>query len=448
MRTFLSLLPAAFLLPAAARFLHSIPEDTYALPKSRVIFLNSLPLLNEQAQKWLKDGLRGGHLEFLDQPWKENNWPSHSSRKEIDSGKPPSDDISMTDPLSLAADDYTLEHMKIGPNESYLCLIPKPTVNLPSSSEEDIPDSEMTPGRSWSLLQPLSGTCLYHRQGWFTYSYCHNEQIRQFKEAVQSNPHISGGYKPEEDPEWESYTLGKAPKPGADLTLAEQDAHAANLELARIAGSRYLVQRWGDGTMCDKTGKSREVEVQFHCSMTMTDTILFVKEAKTCSYVLVVHTPRLCGEPGFKSRRERSEESLIRCREIVQSMPDLQANIPDADHPLKVPSQKTVSPPPSKDKPIDTEQKDKLYNELLRKTLEAIMASKDGKLQPEMVAIQELSDDKQVIVEILDEDSMTEGQAEALEKLRDALRTAGYDVEVEGNGDSRKEDEQNKRSLN
>lgn len=37
---------------------------------------------------------------------------------------------------------------------------------------------------------------------------------------------------------------------------------AANLELARGAGSRYLVQRWGDGTMCDKTGKPREVEVQ------------------------------------------------------------------------------------------------------------------------------------------------------------------------------------------
>ena len=56
--------------------------------------------------------------------------------------------------------------------------------------------------------------------------------------------------------------MGKAPKPGADLTLAEQDARAANLELARIAGSQYLVQRWGDGTLCDKTGKSREVEVQ------------------------------------------------------------------------------------------------------------------------------------------------------------------------------------------
>ena len=35
-----------------------------------------------------------------------------------------------------------------------------------------------------------------------------------------------------------------------------------NLELARGAGSRYLVQRWGDGTYCDKTGRKREVEIQ------------------------------------------------------------------------------------------------------------------------------------------------------------------------------------------
>lgn len=44
--------------------------------------------------------------------------------------------------------------------------------------------------------------------------------------------------------------------------MAEQNAQAANLELARTAGSRYLVQRWGDGTICDKTNAPREVEVQ------------------------------------------------------------------------------------------------------------------------------------------------------------------------------------------
>lgn len=65
--------------------------------------------------------------------------------------------------------------------------------------------------------------------------------------------------------QWEAYTLGKAPTnsdTGADLTVTDQNAHAAGLELVRNAGSHYLVQRWGDGTICDKTGKSREVEVQ------------------------------------------------------------------------------------------------------------------------------------------------------------------------------------------
>lgn len=38
---------------------------------------------------------------------------------------------------------------------------------------------------------------------------------------------------------------------------------AANkLELARGAGQRYLVQRWEDGTACDKTGVPRKIEVQ------------------------------------------------------------------------------------------------------------------------------------------------------------------------------------------
>lgn len=55
----------------AARFLHSLPEDTYAFPKYRVSFLNGLPVLKDTAERWLQDGLRGGELEFLDQSWKD-----------------------------------------------------------------------------------------------------------------------------------------------------------------------------------------------------------------------------------------------------------------------------------------------------------------------------------------------------------------------------------------
>jgi hypothetical protein len=64
--------------------------------------------------------------------------------------------------------------------------------------------------------------------------------------------------------QWEAYDLGRAPEPGSsvDLSRADHGAVAGNLELARGTGSRYLVQRWGDGTVCDKTGKRREIEVQ------------------------------------------------------------------------------------------------------------------------------------------------------------------------------------------
>ena len=50
----------------------------------------------------------------------------------------------------------------MGPDTSYLCLIPPPPLDSPTSpsSEEQ---EDVTPMQSWSLLQPLSGKCLYVR---------------------------------------------------------------------------------------------------------------------------------------------------------------------------------------------------------------------------------------------------------------------------------------------
>lgn len=79
---------AASLLPASARLLHSLPEDTYAFPKFRVAFLNSLPVLNETAERWLKEGLPGGELEFLDKPWRDIDRHSSSHPKKIGPGEP------------------------------------------------------------------------------------------------------------------------------------------------------------------------------------------------------------------------------------------------------------------------------------------------------------------------------------------------------------------------
>ena len=57
--------------------------------------------------------------------------------------------------------NYTLEYMRMGPKDLYLCLIPKPLDHTPSVAQEDLPELETTPSRSWSLLESLSGTCLY-----------------------------------------------------------------------------------------------------------------------------------------------------------------------------------------------------------------------------------------------------------------------------------------------
>jgi len=441
-----SLLALAFTFQlTVARLLHSLPEDTFAFPKYRVTFLNGLPVLNETAQRWLQHGLPGGELEFLDQPWAQD---TSSSPMEIGTIE-----HQATQPMSPQASDVSLERMKIGPQNSYLCLIPRALDAAPPTPEDDL-ETDTTPVRSWSLLQPLSGTCLYHRQGWFTYSYCHNEQIRQFRELLPpSHPHPPGGYRPEEDPGSEAYVLGRAPptpEHGVDLNLADLDAHAANLELARGAGSRYLVQRWGEGTVCDKTGKEREVEVQFHCSMTMPDTILFVKEAKTCSYVLIIHTPRLCSEPGFKSRLESREESPIRCREIVDSQPEDQQHLPDADFPSTLAHRKYVLPTAKEGSSASNTPariKDE-YTEALKRALDVLLTKglklHDGEL-PQLI-IEGLSEDGEVIFEFVDDYPFGGGAGE--DWLADTVHSAGVD-ETKGDkpGRERDNDEHNNKQT-
>lgn len=77
---------------------HSTPEDLYAFPKYRVTFLNGLPVLNETAQQWIREGLLGGELEFLEEPWEEEHVIRiDNSPKSISSGDVPEDELSHTD---------------------------------------------------------------------------------------------------------------------------------------------------------------------------------------------------------------------------------------------------------------------------------------------------------------------------------------------------------------
>ncbi|KAF8274961.1 hypothetical protein EI94DRAFT_1768293 [Lactarius quietus] len=435
-----------------ARLFQSLPDDLYSSPKYSVTFLNGLPLLNETAERWLREGLYGGEPEFLDHP---TQWQDPPPFKHIDAGD------GTTQAQVKSTQDYTIELMKMGPRDTYLCFIPPSTKQEPQPPEESI--TEVPASHSWSLLQPLDGTCLYHRQGWFTYAYCHNSHVRQFREMIHSRPMVPGkAYEIEEDPDWEAYDLGRAPESSSsvDLSRADHGAVTANLELARGTGSRYLVQRWGDGTVCDKTGKRREIEVQFHCSMTMTDSIMFVKETKTCHYILVINTPRLCGEPGFKSRVDQHEEALIRCREVVDAatLANADNQLPESNLPYRQRRAPASSNPPppldaAENRPGRNDDSTLDQNDLLRRALETILqnaagnpaagigAGAGGGVEPRVVV--EDVGDGEMLIEFISEVQMNdradlERSVEELSRLmdsnmfEDALRAVGFDVRDEG----------------
>lgn len=212
----------------------------------------------------------------------------------------------------------------------------------------------------------------------------------------------------------------------------------------------------------------------------MTDSILLVREAKTCSYVLVVQTPRLCGEPGFRSRKETREESLVRCRQIINHPSDQvspsestqlehrqtaeQANLNESDHPLHLLNRQSrfIIPTPA---PLQSslgsssgDKGDDQWDDFWKRAVEALMKS------PEM---QELSgnnpqvfldrgENGEIVIEILEEipmdgsgDGAVQGDvtAEEYARLTDVLRSAIFDFKREGEteeeSDQDWEDEEN-----
>lgn len=144
--------------------------------------------------------------------------------------------------------------------------------------------------------------------------YCHNNYVRQFHQAPGGKPGPNG-YEPKEDTTYEAYNLGfsRGKKHG------REDGEMPTTTFGIGPWSRYLVQRWTDGTRCAETRKPREVEVQVHCSLSSHDSIFMIKEVSLCQYVLVIYTPSLCSLPGFRPQSALDVEPAgIRCREMME----------------------------------------------------------------------------------------------------------------------------------
>ncbi|EEP76674.1 predicted protein [Uncinocarpus reesii 1704] len=228
------------------------------------------------------------------------------------------------EPVSLPETDgsmETYEEMVIS-GQRFLCGIPRthtPANNTTSSEGRSDADQEKelakATDRGLELLRDMEGRCMYYAAGWWSYSFCYMNQVRQFHALLPG----SGApvYPPTEDPTTQSYVLGRFRKAKPDGKRESRKKSTTEIATRQADGdSRYLVQYLEDGTPCDLTGRNRKIEVQFHCHPQSTDHIGWIKEVTTCSYLMVIYTPRLCNDIAFQPPRE-DEPNAIKCLEII-----------------------------------------------------------------------------------------------------------------------------------
>lgn len=168
-------------------------------------------------------------------------------------------------------------------------------------------------------MSGLDGQCLYFMSGWWSYSFCYGKTVVQFH-ALPSRP----GEAPTRDENSLEYVLGRAHEASDATGSHEQDDQPKSLpppnaQLQIKGDQRYLSQRFEGGDVCDLTGRPRTIEIQYHCSPgTTADRIGWVKEVTTCTYLMVVYTPRLCSDVAFHPPKE-TRAHPIRCRQILSS---------------------------------------------------------------------------------------------------------------------------------
>ena len=204
-----------------------------------------------------------------------------------------------------------------------LCQIPhvtkedlNTTTNDQANESEQQKELARATDRGLELLREMEGKCMYYFSGWWSYSFCYRKQIKQFH-ALPAGRNVPQ-YPPMEDPTTSSFILGQFPAHMNSREEKQQQKQTQTdvAELHTKGGSRYLVQHLQGGTTCDLTGRARRVEVQFHCHPQSTDQIGWIKELTTCSYLMVIYTPRLCDDVAFLPPQQ-DEIHDIQCREIL-----------------------------------------------------------------------------------------------------------------------------------
>ncbi|KAM3845802.1 protein OS-9 isoform 2-T2 [Vipera latastei] len=175
--------------------------------------------------------------------------------------------------------------------QKYECRLPAAAMKIHQDKEEN-PQSYTGLGIS-ELLKPMEAApCLIKTKDWWTYEFCYGKHIQQYhieESEVKGDILYLGYYQSAFD--WDNETA-KASK-----------QHKLK---------RYHSQTYVNGSKCNLNGKPREAEVRFLCEEGSGDYIARVDEPQSCSYVLTIHTTRICHHPFLRPPSTATPQS-IRC---------------------------------------------------------------------------------------------------------------------------------------
>ncbi|KAF2648335.1 hypothetical protein K491DRAFT_612974 [Lophiostoma macrostomum CBS 122681] len=336
MRNFWAL-PAVLRIALASPHSFSVFDDLLAFPQYEVVFPNTFITENDASSL-----LSHGASQPTPSAAATSQETQELSKATKQAPPPTSNDVTL---------DETYEAVVLG-GQRYLCSIPiipeAEPQNATASAEEAKAEEEKeltrATDRGWELLEGMNGNCIYYLSGWWSYSFCYKDEVKQFHQLPPSRGVPI--YPPVEDTTVKSFILGrfwekeKKGKQGkqAQKTLGKEEGTKENvddegnvkpvvdgkyesmgLEVAKLetkGSSRYMVQRLSGGTECDLTGRERKIEVQFHCHPSSADKISMIKETSTCSYLMIIYTPRLCNDVAFLPPQENLAHPIA-CKAVI-----------------------------------------------------------------------------------------------------------------------------------
>jgi protein OS-9 len=170
-----------------------------------------------------------------------------------------------------------------------LCAIPE--FKPPASA---MPDSSDSPAAVARLYRER---CFYRSEGWWTYEFCVNKHVRQFRQQPGKNAAPGAA-----DPDSPEFYLGHVGAAVRSKLPYEPKLHSKDPRRS------YAFASYTGGSGCDLVDQKRETEVRISCATDSQDRIVSVQEVALCQYRLVFASAKMCALEEFSAAEEKVKE--------------------------------------------------------------------------------------------------------------------------------------------